>query len=135
MSGMELATVLTATFGAFGSILYGFYKYAQTREKEFEKSRQLASRTYERSTDSLIKSLDRVATATERSADEAKQRNGHLAELQLKSQNLILAHNKDVDVLSKKVIDAVSNIKEQHVDHQTVDRADIKANRKQSKEL
>lgn len=126
MSGVELATILTAVFGAFGSILYGFYRYAQAREKDFEKARQLAAKAYAKSTKDLSKALDRVAKASERTADEAKQRNGHLAELSIKSQELILAHNKDVEKLSGRIIEAVSNVIEQHVGHQTVDKADIK---------
>lgn len=126
----ELSTLLAVVFGAFGTILVGFYRYAQTRERDFEKSRQIMAEAYERSNEKLAVSLERVAKATERSADEAKTRNGHLAEIQLENQKLIIEHSK----LSKqmihgsvdKVLKAVQNVKEQHVEHQTVDETNLK---------
>lgn len=102
----ELATLLTAVFTAFGALLFGFYKYAQAREKDFEKSRMLAAKEYDKSTKALSKALERVARATERSADEAKQRNGHLAELIIQAQEAIMSQN----------------VQEQHVAHQTVEQ-------------
>jgi Flp pilus assembly protein TadB len=102
----ELATLLTAVFTAFGALLYGFYKYAQAREKDFEASRLIAAKEYDKSTKRLTQALDRVALASERAADEAKDRNGHLAELIIQAQENILSMNQ--------------NINEQKVEHQHV---------------
>ena len=113
-----LATLLTAVFGSLLTILLGFYKYAQAREKEFEKSREMAAKEYAKSTRIIAKSfnkvsssLDRVAKASERGADEAKQRNGHLAELQLQGHAMIQ--------------EAISTIQNQTVEHQTVKQSTV----------
>lgn len=126
MSGAELATILTAVFGAFGTILFGFFKYAQSRENHFAKSRDNQAKAFDKSIDKLARALRDNTASNKRIADEAKQRNGHLAELQVKSQELIVAHSKDVEKMSGKIIAAVSNIFEQHVKHQVVDKSDVK---------
>lgn len=102
----ELGTLLMAVFGALGTILIGFYRYAQSRERDFEKSRALAAKEYSKSTKALTTSLNRVARATERAADEAKMRNGHLAELQLQGHQMIQ--------------EVIFNVKNQSVEHQTI---------------
>lgn len=128
MSGAELATI----FGAFGTILYGFYRYAQTRERDFEKSRQSQTKAFEKTIDKLSKSIndlgktnERIAQANERAADEAKERNGHLGELLLSNQEMLLAHNKDVEKIGENILEAVSNVKEQHVEHQHVEQSRV----------
>lgn len=107
----ELGTLLIAVFGALGTLLLGFYKYAQSREKDFEASRSIAAKEYAKSTKILAQSLNRVAKATERGADEAKQRNGHLAELQLQGHAMIQ--------------EAISTIQNQTVQHQTVKHSTV----------
>lgn len=114
----ELGTVLGIVFGAFGAILVGFYKYAQAREKDFEKSRQIAAKAYDKSTKALSKSLDRVAHATERAADEAKQRNGHLGEL-------LVQNNETIIKLADRNLKAYQNVKTQNVGTQNVKTATV----------
>lgn len=74
----------------------------------------------------LVESNQSIATETKKAAREAKERNGHLAELQLRSQELIINHEKDVkklvDSSVKKVMSAVQHVDEQHVSHQVVDK-------------
>ena len=62
----------------------------------------------------VVEGSNRVAVATERSAQEAKERNGHLAELQLKSQEMI-----DRNFL------AYQKISKQHVVNQEIDSQTI----------
>jgi len=112
----ELGVVLGTVFGGFGVMLVGFYKYASAREKDFEKSRQISSMAYEKSNQKLGIALDRVASATERSAREAAERNGHLAELQIEAR-------KDIIVGLTNVIHAVKQqkVERQNVEHQHIE--------------
>jgi len=66
----------------------------------------------------LTKSQERVAKATEKAANEAKQRNGHLAELAIEN-------NKNNAISNKAILDAVANITTQHVDTQNVTQQTI----------
>lgn len=112
----ELGVLLGTVFGAFGTILYGFYKYAQSREKDFEKSRQIMAASFEKSTKELAKQSRRVAVATERAAQEAAERNGHLGELIVESrkQTEAIANKAVKEIISKQTV------KEQKVEHQTI---------------
>ena len=60
--------------------------------------------------------LKDIATETAKGAREAKQRNGHLAELTIQSKT--------------ETLSAIAFIKQQHVDHQTVDHQTIKKGKK-----
>jgi Sec-independent protein translocase protein TatA len=62
----------------------------------------------------LTKSNERVAKATEKGAREAKQRNGHLAELAVEN-------NLNNQTMNKAILDAISNLSVQHVDKQVVE--------------
>lgn len=61
-----------------------------------------------------------IATATKRGADEAKERNGHLAELTIQSKN---------DTLK-----AIKHLTTQHVDNQVVNNEFVNNKRTNSKE-
>lgn len=61
----------------------------------------------------MAESSTKVAAATEKSAKEAKERNGHLAEL--------------VEESKKTTLTAIQNITSQHVEHQHIDRVEVKA--------
>lgn len=115
----ELAILLGAIFTAFGGLLVGFYKYAQAREKDFERSRVNQTNAFDRTIAKLADSIDAstkahkdVAKQTKRAADQAEKRNGHLAELQIEARD---------DVL--KAINSIKtqNVHEQVVKHQTVE--------------
>lgn len=58
------------------------------------------------------KALQSIAKETAKGNKEAKQRNGHLAELTVQSKN--------------ETLQAIAYIKKQHVDHQTVDHQTVK---------
>lgn len=99
---------LSGVLGIFAGMLVAFYalvkyliKNATDTQKEDRKERQDILKD-------LTNAMSRMAQASERAAQEAEQRNGHLAE--------ISNQNRDI------IIQAVTNIKEQHVDKQTVNR-------------
>lgn len=100
----ELAPILTIYAGMLIAF-YALVKFLITKSAET----QSADREERKE---MTKAFNRVAEATERAAREAEQRNGHLAEIS----------NQNRDVL----LQAVTNIKEQHVKHQTVEHETIK---------
>lgn len=131
VSGVELTTVLTAVFGAFGTILVGFYKYAQSREKDFEKSREIMARAYEQSNEHLAKSIDKmaqtnqeIANATIKQAEESKERNGHAIELAIENRRAVSNEHKEMIKIFQE-IRAVQHIKIQEVDKQHVSVLDV----------
>jgi len=114
----ELSVLLTAVFGAFGAILIGFYKYANAREKDFARSRDNQTAAFEKTIQKLTHSLDanvkahkEVARATNRAANEAEKRNGHLAELQIEARKDII---KAITSIDKQNV-TVQNVEDQHV--------------------
>lgn len=77
----ELSTVLGVVFAGFGAMLVGFYKYANSREKEFEKSRTAQTVAFDKSIEKLGKNLSDNTTACEPlqklpSVQQKKQRSG-----------------------------------------------------------
>lgn len=95
----------------FAGMLLGFYSIAKvmlrsaTREREADRQERL---NLSKAIDRMASSSDKVAIATERSADEAKERNGHLAEL-------VVQNTTDI-------VEAVKEHHDQHVKTQTVDK-------------
>lgn len=65
------------------------------------------------SLESLTKSNEKIARATQKSATEAKQRNGHLAELMIESK--------------QATMQAIKSIREQHIDTQVVGQQRVKS--------
>lgn len=134
---------LTPIFGLFAGMLVAFYGFmknqnsqhtammdALTKERELaaqqaslERRALITSATADRESERderrlMRETLDRVAKASERGADEAKERNGHLAELQLQSQEIFKN-------LADRNYKAITNIKEQHVAKQIVDNETV----------
>jgi hypothetical protein len=65
-----------------------------------------------KATSENTKALQTIAVETKRGADEAKERNGHLAEISDLNRDLI--------------IQAVTRVKVQHVQNQTVEHEEVK---------
>lgn len=92
--------------------------------------------------DNLVASSEKVASATTKSAEEAKQRNGHLGDQSMKLAELVKSQNKDVEevklntartaeILSKSALIAAEdrNIligSPQHIDVQTIETQVVK---------
>lgn len=86
-------TITLALIGIVSTVIVALFKLLNANTKALGK---------------LVTSNDKVAKATTKGANEAKQRNGHLAELIIESK--------------KDTLQAVQNISKQHVETQTVDK-------------
>ena len=113
---------ITAVLGAFAGMIVGFYGIAKVMLSQASKDRD-ADRQERKELSKAIKDMagatGRVADATKQSADEAKARNGHLAELIVQSTDntAALAKNAVQQITAK--IDS-QTIKEQNVIHQHI---------------
>ena len=101
----ELAPILTIFVGMLG----GFYALVKFILSQSEKT--AAADREERQ--EMTKAFNRVAEATERSAKEAEQRNGHLAEISIT--------NKDAIIEAVKAVSLTQKVKEQTVEHQHIE--------------
>ena len=119
-----IAIIIAAIAGLVGTMLGVFYKISNDSSKErasiVECNAKLVAgltKVVQENSDvnrQVVESSNRVAEATERSAQEAKERNGHLAELQLKSQEMIDRNYKAYQKIDKQ------HVVNQEVDSQTV---------------
>jgi hypothetical protein len=105
ISPTEFGSIITV----IGGMLVGFYALVKfiltSHEKTQEKDRE------ERL--ALAIAVERMATATETTAREAEQRNGHLAELIIES--------KEGTIKAIHCIKVNQEVKEQHVAEQTIE--------------
>ena len=123
----ELSILLVAIFGAFGTILLGFYKYADTREKDVSRSRDNQTAAFEKTIHKLSLSLDAnvrahqdVAKAVTKQAEEAEARNGHLGDQSRQIAMIVNRnHNELMDAVDKSKI-SKQTIKNQTVEHQEI---------------
>lgn len=112
---------LTSILALFIGMLTGFYalvKYMLNRQDKQQYELLNVQQLDREERMALTKAFTRVAEATELAAREAKERNGHLAELQLQSQETFKA-------LSDRNYDAITHIKNQHVTKQIVENEQV----------
>lgn len=105
------STVIVAAIGVFSLTIAGLFKLIGDQNKSHEKMADAFEKVAETNKD--------IATATNRGADEAKERNGHLGEQNLQIVELIKDTREDL----KQHID---NIQEQHVGKQVVEEMEVK---------
>lgn len=119
--------------GAIGILVTGmlgvFYKIARDNSKERTATTKCnaeivanLTKVVQENSDvnrQVVESSNRVAIATEKSAQEAKERNGHLAELQLKSQEMIDRNLAEYRKIAKQ------HVTIQEVDKQTIKKSSI----------
>lgn len=110
---------LSGVLGIFAGMLAAFYALVKFLIKNASGTQEADRKERQDILKGLTNALTRVAEASEKAAKEAEQRNGHLAE--------ISNQNRDI------IIQAVTNIKEQHVDKQTVNREFV-GNKSKSKD-
>lgn len=96
-------TVALAAIALSGTICTGFFALVSLQIKTHQKIAQALDRN--------TKSNESIAKETKQGNEEAKERNGHLAELVIQSSENTVKALKSV----KR-----QNIKEQHIDHQEV---------------
>jgi hypothetical protein len=105
---------IVTILGILAGMLAGFFAIAKTMlnsaTKERDADRQERLKLSE-AINHMARNSDKVAAATQRSADEAKQRNGHLAEL--------VIQNTD------NIVKAVTDHYDQHIQHQVVDKQTV----------
>ena len=106
-------TELTSILALFMGMLTGFYATVKYMIGVGQKT-QVMDREERKE---LVDAFKRVAEATENSAREAKERNGHLAELTIESKKATLE--------AIKCIKTKQNIHDQHVDNQIVEHKEV----------
>lgn len=105
------AAAITALGLIFTGLTGLFLKFVNDNSK----SQSIRDEAFSKSLDLNTKAMQSVAKATEQSAKEAAERNGHLAELAIE--------NKDSTLTAIAMIkEAVAN---QHVDFQVVDKQTV----------
>lgn len=114
LSPSEFFTVL----GIIGGMLGGFYTVFKimnsTAEKDRiaeRKERREQNKAFVAALKAVAKTNQAIADATEKGNREAEKRNGHLAELTIQSK--------------EDTLKAISHLKVQHVDQQTVTHAHV----------
>ena len=126
--------VLLALIGMLGAIVAGFFKMIDSQDKTHLE--------LTKSIDKMSQSSLAVAKATEKGAEEAKQRNGHLGEQNIQIANLVSKQNEDVsrimettkvtaEMLRKSALVAAEDRNiltggSQHIDKQYVDKQVVK---------
>ena len=128
----ELTTLITAFFGGLALLAGAFFKYMSGREKaaslerkeeraKFEKIVDVLTESKDKQTQALIQNTNamrEMAKATKKSAEEAAERNGHLAEL-------VIENKKSSDAQYTAIVDAIHDMKEQHVGTQHADKQTV----------
>jgi len=115
MEATEVAIIITSVGGLCTLIGGLFWKWLVSNEKAAEKARidaqiratserEMMSKYFSDSIKLLSDATERNTKAQERTADEAKERNGHLAELSIKSQQMIDRNLEEYRKLCKETL-------------------------------
>lgn len=107
---MDSNAVAIAALTLTGTIATGFFTLIRQQNKTHEKLSNSLDKVAETNKLIAIKT-ERVANATERTADESKQRNGHIVEMIIESRDTVV---KSVQKVHAQKVD------EQVVEHQVV---------------
>jgi hypothetical protein len=104
--------------GAFAGMLASFFAILKYTLTQSSKDRE-ADRSERKE---VVKAFNRVAEATERAAKEAKERNGHLAEMEAQGQKMLEKVGNRNYELSQRVLETVTNmnVENQFVHAQTI---------------
>jgi hypothetical protein len=133
MEANEVATIIAAVSALIVAVSVAFGKIVSANKKQDRISSEniakmnaqtieLLTKVVQENTDTqrqLVEETRRGTEAQVRTADEAKERNGHLAELQIKSQEMI---DRNFEYYQS----CFKSLKEQHVESQTVDKQIVK---------
>lgn len=103
--------VAIAALTLTGTIATGFFALMRQQNRTHEKLSSSLDKVAD-TNKNIAEETRKVADATIRSADESKQRNGHIAELIIESRD--------------GIIDKVQNVHEQKVEEQVVEHQTIK---------
>ena len=106
--------------GAFVTIILAFLGVAKIMLNQATKDRDADRKERKELSEAIslmAKSSNKVAEATVRSANEAKQRNGHLAELIITQGEMV---KNIAESATDKIIGAVQHVDTQKVEHQVI---------------
>lgn len=110
----------TAILALFIGMLSGFYAIVRymisvgSKTTEADRAERIA---FQDTLKSVAEASNRVADATEKSANEAKERNGHLAEITVQSRDQVIEQIKGLTIEQQTVHN-------QTVEHETVQHYD-----------
>lgn len=113
----ELTSILALFIGMLGGF-YALVRYMLTQQEKIQDGASHVQQLDREERMALTSAFNRVAEATEKAAIEAKERNGHLAEMELQSQQMF-------QKLADRNYRAITNITEQHVTHQVVEHETV----------
>lgn len=113
------AAAITAIGTIFTGLVVIFLKFVS----DSQKSQTARDKVFIDNMKKNTSAMKQVARATTLSAKEAKDRNGHLAELQLNSQAMI---DRNYAAVGEAVKEVISSMPTQHIDNQIVDHQTIK---------
>lgn len=134
---MDTTSITITLIGAIVAVVGSFLAYLINRRKEDRKDRELVKTESQEIMGLLVSVIkenteanQKVAAATERAADEAKERNGHLAEITMEARKQseklfdrnLKSYKKCQADLMGEVKKEVQSVKSQHVTHQEVDQ-------------
>ena len=105
MDGVAIAAILAG----IASIIGLFMKYISTRDKSQERRDDIFVAALADNTSAMKK----VADATSKSAKEAKERNGHLAELSTENKQLIVDNNRNNLENNKLIFEAIAHFNQE----------------------
>ena len=112
-----MVSILTILAG----MLAGFFAIAQIMLKQSSKDRESdrkERKEFSEAIKDMAKASKMVAAETKKGNEEAKIRNGHLGEQNIQIAELVKSSKEDM-------LKAVHNVKEQHVEHQTVEKETV----------
>lgn len=120
----------TEVLGAFVVMISGFYTIAKVMLKQSSKDRdadRVERQTFIKAINKMSGGMDKVAesnkkiaVATEQGNKEAKDRNGHLAEL-------VLEQGKQTQKIASTAVEQIiKGVKVQHIDKQEVEHMHVK---------
>lgn len=118
MDGNNTAVSLAALTLA-SAVVAGLFKLLNNLTKSLDANTK--------SNKDIAKKTERVANATEKGNKEAKERNGHLAELVIQSTQQGSDNLKAVaEAATDKIIKVVQNVEVQKVQHQVIKESEVK---------
>lgn len=121
ISPTELTSILALFIGMLGGF-YALVRYMLAQQEKIQVGAMELEAEIQRldreERIALTQAFTRVAEATERAATEAKDRNGHLAEMELQSQQMFQA-------LADRNYKAITTIKNQKVFNQVVEHETV----------
>lgn len=117
ISPTELTSILALFIGMLGGF-YALVRYMLAQQEKIQDGVAEIQKLDREERIALTQAFTRVAEATERAATEAKDRNGHLAEMELQSQQMFQA-------LADRNYQAITTIKNQKVVNQVVEHETV----------